>query len=599
MRNSADAIEIVETLRKAAPNELSEASAKHRRSTPSAGVFLLKGGSISGFAALCLGLLIIGGVIGVCTSADRAVSLQKLGAIVMAAFVFAIVSVCADAAQRRLVWLLLLAGVAASLAGNVLVDRNAWKLNALNQPVYALFEHVPRFSDLAFSQNGLAAFLVVVIPVGCALAIRGRSRWLARFLTAGLIAELLLTDSRAAVISLALAASLITVYTRTAWRWLALLAPLIAVGAIAAGVLGAPSTSERLAIWESASYMLADHPITGVGLGMFQRVYPDYMLPAFHNTHPHAHNLFLQTWLDMGMLGAMGMIGLAVVAAAASARLAMRRERPPLAIAAAVASIAMLLHAQVDSYFAGDPRTYWLMFVPLGLLIAQVGPLAVPRGAWLALALPLFLLPMSQLKWLAERRLGLETGDPRYLQAALNDGPTTERAHFELAQALFASGADSRAIQEWRLAKATPYLLRQGRYDLAQSVDPSDPEAKEGPLWTPVRPALHLDKLGRAAELAGNSRQAEMAYEDLSKSNPVGSYRLGELYLRAGKQDQAITQLEKAVQAIPNQEDFRLALAQAYSLRGDGEEARREYLAVLDLDPGSAQARAGLLNSRS
>ncbi len=498
--------------------------------------------------AFALGLLLAGGFIGTLVSSDPALSLQKLASMAVAAGVFTWMR---RLDLQRLATMLITAGVIVALAGDVLVDRASIKLNPLNEPIYALFAHVPRFSELAMSQNGLAAFLILVIPFAVV-----RRQWL----VAGVLAtELLLTDSRAAVLSLGLALGLLGWCMSRWWT----LAPAVSLAAIIGGALGAPSTGERLAIWQSALYMLADHPVTGIGLGMFQRVYPEYMLPAYHNTHPHAHNLFLQTWLDSGMLGLAGMLLLVALAA-----VRIPRAAEPLTLGAAMSSAAVLLHAQVDSYFAGDPRTYWLMFLPLGIVAARV-PAVLPKPARSLAAVPLVLLPASQAIRL----------------------PETEWTHFQRGQALFSAGRTDEAVREWRLAHAAPYLVRQGRFDLALLVDPQDEEAREGELWTPVRPRLPADVQGRAAELAGDYQRAEAFYRLLR--DPIGLYRLGVLDLRTGRTEQALRELQAAARAIPNQEDFRLALARAYDQAGDSERAREEYQAVLKLNPGRATSPAG------
>jgi tetratricopeptide (TPR) repeat protein len=231
--------------------------------------------------------------------------------------------------------------------------------------------------------------------------------------------------------------------------------------------------------------------------------------------------------------------------------------------------------------------------VPLGILAGCVGPVSVPKACWSTLGLPLLLLPLSQAGWLNERRLGLETGDEAYLQAALRDGPKTERAHFELAEALYARGRREEAVVEWRTARAAPYLVRQGLFDLALAVDPQDVEAREGAAWTPVRPVTPEDEAGRAAELVGDDAVAEQRYQVLAAIDPVGYYRLGELYARMGMVGAAVSELEQAVRLIPNQEDFRLALAHAYQDAGS-EKAIDQYRAVSDLDPGNWEARLAL-----
>ncbi len=614
-------------------------------------------------------------------------------------------------------------GVVAAVAGNVLVDRASWKLNAVNRPVYELFAHVPRFSDLALSQNGLAAVLVLCIPFGAGLAAASR-RW--RLPLAGLALllalELIVTESRAGILSLGAAWVLFAALTRGRARWLWLLAPPLALLAVASGQLTPPvelswlptggSSAERLGIWQSALLMIQDMPFTGIGLGMFQRVYPLYILPAFQNIHPHAHNLFLQTWLDAGVLGCAGMLLLAAAAVRAMVRLCRAASPDGISVAAAVSTAGMLLHAQVDSYFAGDPRTYFLMFVPLALLLAAEPPprLAVNR-AWLALALaPLLLLPrLVPAFWVnagsverlkaelvgpghqakatdafhralaldprnpaAERGLGLlDSGSQASgeLAAAVRDGARGALVRLELGNALAAAGQRRQAIAAWRAAGAAPLLVRQAAAEddeqgllLALAVDPQNAEAYDAlarlylrqrrdaearqalraraalphPAYAdlllallaerqdggdalasayvqlalqaapddealsraagspPPRNARASDTLGRAYEEIGEPALAEDEYRRVAGVDPIGHYDLGLLHLDNGRLDGAIAHLRQAADAIPNQEDFRLALARAYAIAGDLAHAAQEYRVVLDLDPGNPEARASV-----
>ena len=656
-------------------------------------------------------MLLTGGVIGLWPSQDRIVSLQKLAVMALAAALVLHVGRLRPVRQLGLVWALLVAGLAASVAGDVLVDRASWKLDALNRPVYALFAHVPRFSDLAFSQNGLAAFLVLVIPFGVALAIQPRWRMVAAALTTGLMFELLVTEARAAMLSLGLALGLFALFRRGRWRWLALAVPGLALALLASGLVALPmtlswlptggSSAERLAIWQSSLLMIADTPVTGIGLGMFQRVYPLYILPAYHNIHPHAHNLFLQTYLDAGPLGCAGMLVLAGAGVAATLRL---WRNPPanqlqwtIGAGAAVSCAAVFLHAQVDSYFAGDPRTYFVMFLPLGLLLG-VSPGA--RRGWrrrealagsmiasglLLLAMPWLVpafwsnvgsverirggdarsafehaLALQPRNWVAERGLGL-LGSTKWLQQAIHDGAPGQLVHAELAQRL----QPEAALPEWRVAGAAPYLVRQARATTdpdererllltALQVDPNQagahqqlaelylsqsrfPEARavlkewhdasyaklllglmdywlDGDIETaskqlqdapegaqaladmrqdaagqPPAGTAAVDTLGRAYEALGLDTQAEAEFRHVS--DPIGHYDLGRLRIAQGEPEAALSQLRLAVRAIPNQEDFRLALARLYVQIGGLGDAKREYRVVLDLDPGNTEAQ--------
>lgn len=63
----------------------------------------------------------------------------------------------------------------------------------------------------------------------------------------------------------------------------------------------------RIGIWISTISMIADHPFVGIGWGAFKFVYPqyNYYLADTTQTIYHAHNLFLQTAAEVGIVGAL------------------------------------------------------------------------------------------------------------------------------------------------------------------------------------------------------------------------------------------------------------------------------------------------------
>jgi O-antigen ligase len=77
-----------------------------------------------------------------------------------------------------------------------------------------------------------------------------------------------------------------------------------------------PSLESRLVIWQSAGEIIKDHPLIGIGPGMFQKYYLDYQLrfePYPEWAVPQPHNLFLAFWLQAGLFGLIGFIWLLVV----------------------------------------------------------------------------------------------------------------------------------------------------------------------------------------------------------------------------------------------------------------------------------------------
>ncbi|MFI5269999.1 MAG: tetratricopeptide repeat protein, partial [Chloroflexota bacterium] len=369
------------------------------------------------------------------------------------------------------------------------------------------------------------------------------------------------------------------------------------------------------------------------------------------------------------------------------------RRNPPtdplqraIGVSAAVSCAAVFLHAQVDSYFAGDPRTYFVMFLPLGLLLGASPVGWRPSRRWciassmtsaglVLLAVPWLLpafwtnvgsverirggdarvayersLELQPRNWVAERGLGL-LGSVEWLETAVHDGAPGALVHAELAQALDASGRPEAALPEWRAAGAAPYLVRQaqatadtdGRERLlltAIEVDPRQADARgqlaelylsqarfgearavleggasagysklllglmdywlDGNLDIAIQQlqdapegaqaisemlqdaggrqgagSVASDTLGRAYQALGLYAQADAEFRRVA--DPIGRYDLGELRLEEGQPQPALAQLRQAVQSIPNQEDFRLALARLYLHTGSMDQAKREY----------------------
>src|SRR5581483_8777938 len=63
------------------------------------------------------------------------------------------------------------------------------------------------------------------------------------------------------------------------------------------------SVVEGLVHWQAGWYMFLDHPILGVGAGNYAAAYPDYFLPGWPDPLGHAHNYYLNTAAEMGVIG--------------------------------------------------------------------------------------------------------------------------------------------------------------------------------------------------------------------------------------------------------------------------------------------------------
>ena len=258
----------------------------------------------------------------------------------------------------------------------------------------ALYE---RFSVLvadAIHPNVLAGNLALLCPLALAWLLFGwkQTGWGERILfgaaSAGMLLVVFLSKSRAGWIALAAAILLLLVLR---WRWSWALLPLSAgLAVFAAWRTGFSETLEllissgstggfegRIEIWKRAAAMTQDFPLTGIGMGTFMetadRLYPFFLVDP--GTIEHAHNLYLQIALDLGLAGLVAWLaiffGLILAAWRLHRRLA-QGDRLAQAIGAGFlsASLALGVHGLVDAVVWGMVRPAPLLWAVWGLAAA-------------------------------------------------------------------------------------------------------------------------------------------------------------------------------------------------------------------------------------
>lgn len=155
-------------------------------------------------------------------------------------------------------------------------------------------------------------------------------RWMQRQIAAGILGVcgtgvVFMTGSRAALVAIG-AAVVVSLVVRDR-RWLLLLA--VGAGVAAVVVLVHPDAPRavlevflrdetletklvaRLDIWQSVLRAIQDHPFTGIGLGVLNQIIPfryPYETVGLSFTVTHAHDVYLDTALTLGIAGLVGLL---------------------------------------------------------------------------------------------------------------------------------------------------------------------------------------------------------------------------------------------------------------------------------------------------
>ncbi|MBV8087915.1 MAG: O-antigen ligase family protein [Chloroflexi bacterium] len=338
-------------------------------------------------------------------SVDLSLSRPKLYGLILGFYVLAFTVEHARTLRRRrwLAVLLAAGGGATALAGLVGTNWSVGKFPQLDA-MYARLPHAITSiqnsfnrSDSGINPNEIGGTLALLLPVALGLALFGsrpKLRWPAVAASVFMGLVLMLTASRSGLLGAAAAVLLLLVLR---WRRFAFGLPLIGAG-VAAGILEigpsriaqsllaldtatGSSGLGRLEVWDRAWSMIQDFPFTGIGLNTFPLIL-DTLYPLF-SVGPdaqvaHAHDLFLQTAVDLGVLGLVCFLSLLLVAA-----YSLVRSRGELAFAAGVGAglLGHLMFSVTDAVALGaKPGVFlWAM---LGGAVALNAGRPTKASAW-------------------------------------------------------------------------------------------------------------------------------------------------------------------------------------------------------------------------
>jgi O-antigen ligase len=387
-------------------------------------------------------------------------------------------------------------------------------------PVYEYFPALvrdPSDSNL-FNPRVMAMALSVLVPVPLSLALFGDSkgrRLVATGIALVMVVVLVLSQAVQALAGLVVALLVLAVW-RSRWFLLAIPVGLALAGAavlaygpqkLAVLLLSVENPLGvgvvlRLDIWSRAWALIRDMPYTGIGLDAFPFVQSSFYTGFIIGPEAHAHNLFMQTVLDLGVPGLFGLLWLLFafgwLVIRGGRQIADRRARA-LLIGSSAGVAAFLGNGLVDAPWSTKPGVLVWIVLGFGVSIARLAagsPARVDR------------------RWHIIPSLGLAA--ILILGVLILPGLTVRNLGSVVAHKALASAQAGGQVDTAQMAQAVGLLER-------------------GLQWKPDHSQSYRT-LGRLHSWLGNQEQAIQALErsvDLDSKRPMARYGPWVLWLRA------------------------------------------------------------------
>lgn len=244
-----------------------------------------------------------------------------------------------------------------------------------------------RVTSVTTHPNAFAKWVLPFIPVCITFALIETERkksvlyWL---MAACMIAALMFTISRGAWIGMAVATLLLMILFRSWKMFLATLALAIVAALLLPPEIGLERLKsifilkhqwnvERLNVWQASFDMIKDHPLFGIGLNNFQFYYMAYQPAGGIEIFRHAHNTFIHTAVEHGIIGVS--LFTAFVAAVAVRVLTRKNFCAHIILAKSIViGIVALLTFGIVEYNFNNEGQIILFFIKLGIASRLVAP---------------------------------------------------------------------------------------------------------------------------------------------------------------------------------------------------------------------------------
>ena len=259
-----------------------------------------------------------------------------------------------------------------------------------------IYDHLPELlrdveDGLGFHPRIMGMALATMVPIPLTLAFSRNQpllRWLAIVAIPSMLGVIVLTQSIQGLFGVAVAVCVLFVWYS---RWTLVLLP---IGALLAfwftrlpqfqtlttaifdpdHALGI-AVLLRLDMWNQAWSMLHDLPYTGIGLNTFPAIqthfYPGFLL----GPEPHAHNVYLQVALDLGIFGLIAFLMLLVASALMIWQIQRYTQHQHRLLVAGLAAsiVSFLASGGLDTFWTTKPAVLlWVILGTVGALYGQI-----------------------------------------------------------------------------------------------------------------------------------------------------------------------------------------------------------------------------------
>lgn len=249
------------------------------------------------------------------------------------------------------------------------------------------FLHIERPRSVFTNVNIFAMYMEISIPIVISALLSKKNLYvkiISCLILLSLFGGMVITMSRGAWISLALAIILMIIVTKNYKILLIASVPMILSAAIGYERvvsrlqtifdLQMQGNAERLHGYYSSLEIIKANPLTGIGFNNFGNIYPQFMLPTAKEVLPHAHNLVLAYATEAGILTAIAFcsfIGLAGLYVYQNYSNITDNNNKLLVLGVTCGLFAILLHGTVD-YTLGRSDLFLTFIYLAGVVIGML-----------------------------------------------------------------------------------------------------------------------------------------------------------------------------------------------------------------------------------